>query len=85
VRTLEEQGIGRPSTYAPTIATIISRGYIKRQNRTLVPTELGEVVTDLLAEHFSDVVNIEFTASMEEQLDEVEEGQQDWHQVIAGF
>jgi len=85
VRALEEQGIGRPSTYAPTIATIISRGYIKRQGRTLLPTELGEVVSDILSEHFADVVNIEFTASLEEKLDEVEDGDADWHQVIADF
>ena len=85
VRMLEDKGIGRPSTYAPTISTIISRGYIKRQSRTLFPTDLGIIVTDLMSEHFKDIVNIEFTASMEEKLDNVEDGGTPWQGVVGEF
>ena len=85
VRELEEKGIGRPSTYAPTITTIIARGYISRENKRLVPTELGLIVTDLMKQYFSNIVDLTFTANMEEQLDEVEEGELDWHKVISDF
>ena len=85
VRALEDKGIGRPSTYAPTITTIMTRGYISRENKRLHPTELGLVVTDMMKKHFPDIVDIQFTASMEEKLDEVEEGQLDWHDVISDF
>ena len=85
VRVLEEKGIGRPSTYAPTITTIMARGYISRENKRLHPTELGLVVNDLMQKHFPDIVDIAFTAEMENDLDRVEEGQVDWHSIIADF
>lgn len=85
VKTLEEEGIGRPSTYAPTISTIISRGYIERIAKQLKPTELGFIVTDLLSEHFPDVTDVEFTAQLENQLDSIEEGENDWKKVLADF
>ena len=78
VRTLEENGIGRPSTYAPTISTIISRGYVSREKKRLYPTELGIMVTQMMEKYFSDIVDTEFTASMESRLDEVEDGTLDW-------
>lgn len=85
VRELEENGIGRPSTYAPTISTIIARGYIVRSKKQLVPTELGMVTTDLMKGNFQDIVDVEFTAGMEEELDEVEEGKLAWSQVLHKF
>ena len=85
VRTLEENGIGRPSTYAPTISTIISRGYVSREKKRLYPTELGMMVTQMMEDYFADVVDPEFTAHMEEQLDEVEEGKQDWKEILRSF
>ncbi|MDR3288137.1 MAG: type I DNA topoisomerase [Peptococcaceae bacterium] len=85
VRKLEEEGIGRPSTYAPTIGTIQSRGYVVKEGKLLLPTELGEIVISLLKEHFPDIVNVEFTAQMEEQLDSVEEGGSSWKAVIRDF
>src|SRR5256886_16334748 len=78
VRVLEERGIGRPSTYAPTIETITRRGYLKPINRRLHPTDLGKLVNDLLVEHFGDVMDYDFTAAMEEELDKVEEGRLEW-------
>ena len=85
VRTLEEKGIGRPSTYSPTISTIINRGYVTREQKRLIPTELGKIVNELMSEHFPEIVDIAFTAGMEEELDEVEEGKLDWHSVIREF
>lgn len=85
VRTLEEKGIGRPSTYAPTISTILARGYVTREKKQLYPTELGVMITDMMKEHFTDIVDIAFTAGMEEQLDEVEEGKRDWRDVLREF
>ena len=85
VRTLEENGIGRPSTYAPTITTIISRGYVSREKKRLFPTELGIMVTEMMEKYFSNIVNTEFTAIMEERLDKVEEGIEDWKQIIREF
>ena len=85
VRTLEEKGIGRPSTYAPTITTIISRGYVSREKKRLYPTELGYMVTDVMLEYFSPIVDVDFTAQMEEKLDEVEEGQVEWRNVLRDF
>ncbi len=85
IKAMEEEGIGRPSTYAPTITTILSRNYISRKGKALHPTELGTVITDLMIEYFKDIVDIEFTANMEEKLDEVEEGKIDWVKVIADF
>ena len=85
VRALEEKGIGRPSTYAPTISTILARGYVMREKRQLYPTELGVMITDMMKEYFSDIVDLAFTADMEEKLDAVEEGACDWHKLIADF
>ncbi len=85
VRALEENGIGRPSTYAPTIATIISRGYIVRSKKQLVPTDLGMITTDIMKNNFKDIVDIEFTADMEEELDEVEDGKRDWVGILREF
>ena len=85
VRTLEENGIGRPSTYAPTISTIISRGYVSREKKRLYPTELGIMVTDMMEKYFSEIVDTEFTANMETRLDEVEEGSADWKQILREF
>ena len=85
VRTLEENGIGRPSTYAPTISTIISRGYVAREKKRLYPTELGTMVNQLMEEYFPKIVDVDFTARMEEKLDQVEDGQQDWKQLLRDF
>jgi len=85
VKVLEEKGIGRPSTYAPIISTILARGYIVRDKKFLIPTELGEKVTDLLREYFSNIVNVEFTANMEKLLDDVEEGEKNWVDIIRDF
>ncbi len=85
VKALEEKGIGRPSTYSPTITTILERRYIEKQQKQLKPTDLGRVVNKLLVENFSDVINVEFTAKIEEQFDDVAEGKQQWKQVIRDF
>ena len=85
VKKMEEEGIGRPSTYAPTIETIQTRGYVVREEKKLVPTELGEIVVSLLKEHFPDIVDQEFTANMEKKLDDVEEGQASWKKIIRDF
>ncbi len=85
VKLLEEKGIGRPSTYAPTISTIIERGYVEREKKMLKPTELGFVVTKIMKDNFSEIVDIKFTADMEEKLDEVEEGKIEWKNVIGEF
>jgi len=85
IRALEEKGIGRPSTYAPTISTILSRGYIEKEKRTLFPTELGKAVNDIMIKHFPDIVDIAFTADMEKLLDGVEEGGKEWRALIHEF
>jgi len=85
VKSLEEMGIGRPSTYAPTIETIQARGYVIKEDKNLVPTELGQIVSDLLKDFFPEIVDVEFTASMEEKLDLVEEGKTEWVEVIDNF
>ena len=85
IKTLEELGIGRPSTYAPIIDTILSRCYVVREEKQLYPTELGTLVVDLMKDYFPDVINVEFTASMENKLDAVEEGNQSWVTVIDEF
>lgn len=85
IRELEEKGIGRPSTYSPTITTIVERGYVVRTKKVLTPTELGFVVTRLMKENFSNIVDIGFTASMEEQLDDIEEGTAEWRSVLGKF
>ncbi len=85
VKALEEKGIGRPSTYAPTITTILGRGYIEREKKQLKPTELGQIITDLMKKHFNDIVDVTFTANMEQQLDEIEEGREEWVEVLRKF
>ncbi len=85
VKALEEKGIGRPSTYSPTITTILERRYIEKEQKQLVPTELGKVVNKLLTENFTDIINVEFTAKIEEEFDEVAEGKENWKQVIREF
>ncbi len=85
IKTLEEKGIGRPSTYAPTITTITARGYVNREKKQFVPTELGKVVTEIMAGHFSDIVDVEFTANMEKRLDDIEGGNVDWTNLIREF
>ncbi len=85
IRAMEEKGVGRPSTYAPTISTIIDREYVIKENRNLQPTPLGEVVNSLMAERFTDIIDVEFTARMEETLDKVESGDEDWKKVLADF
>ncbi|WP_202077057.1 type I DNA topoisomerase [Caldalkalibacillus salinus] len=85
VRTLEELGIGRPSTYAPTLETIQKRGYISLEDRRFVPTELGEIVIELMSEFFPEILDVSFTAGMEDHLDKVEEGRENWVQILDGF
>lgn len=85
VKALEEKGIGRPSTYAPTISTIINRGYVERNKKQLVPTDLGKMVNKIMVENFPDIVNINFTAEMESKLDRVEEGKIQWKEILREF
>jgi DNA topoisomerase-1 len=85
VKMLEEKGIGRPSTYAPIIETIIKRAYVVRESKQFYPTELGDIVIAMLKNHFQDIIDVEFTAGMEEKLDSIEEGGQDWVQVLKNF
>jgi DNA topoisomerase-1 len=85
VKTLEELGIGRPSTYAPIITTILSRGYVEREKKLLLPTELGKIVNDIMKNHFEDIVDVQFTSQMERKLDDVEEGSKSWDALIREF
>ncbi len=85
VKTLEDLGVGRPSTYAPTISTIVSRGYVTKEQKTLYPTELGEIVNDLLESNFDEVIDVNFTAGMENLLDKVGEGNYEWKQILRDF
>ena len=85
IKVLEEKGIGRPSTYAPTIGTVIARGYISREKKRLYPTEMGRMVNAIMLEYFSPVVNLEFTADMEGKLDEVADGKLDWKNILRDF
>lgn len=85
VKTLEEKGIGRPSTYSPTISTIIDRGYLMREKKLLVPTELGTTVNDWMRDNFPDIVDVSFTAGMEQKLDGVEEGEVEWTNMLSKF
>ena len=85
VKALEEKDIGRPSTYSPTITTIIARRYIEKEAKQLVPTELGKVVNKLLTENFPDIINVEFTADIENEFDEIAEGKENWKQMISEF
>ncbi len=84
-KAMKENGIGRPSTYATTISTVVGRDYVTKEKKMLKPTELGCVVTDLLAKNFEDIVDVDFTANMEKQLDEIEEGNENWVNVISEF
>ena len=85
IKALEEKGIGRPSTYAPTISTILDREYVVKEGKNLRPTPLGEVVTGLMKDKFTDIVDTAFTATMEERLDEVETGKVDWKSLLGDF
>ncbi len=85
VKTLEEKGIGRPSTYSPTITTILERRYIEKEQKQLIPTELGKIVNKLLVENFSDIINVEFTANIESQFDNIAEGKENWREMIRTF
>ena len=85
VKALEEKGIGRPSTYAPTITTILARHYIEKNQKQLVPTDLGRVVNKLLIENFPDIINVEFTAKIEEDFDKIADGEENWKDVIRRF
>ena len=85
VKSLEEKGIGRPSTYSPTITTIIERRYVEKQKKQLVPTELGKIVNKLLIENFTDILDEKFTAKIEEEFDEVAEGKENWKDIIKEF
>ena len=85
VKAMEEEGIGRPSTYAPTIATITARGYVARDGKALYPTELGKIVTDLMKEHFTDIVDIAFTANMEDKIETVADGENNWKNILKDF
>jgi DNA topoisomerase-1 len=85
IKTLEELGIGRPSTYAPILSTLFQRGYVERVDKRLVPTPLGITVTDLLVQHFPDIMDVNFTARMEEDLDRIAAGEEDWVEVLRRF
>jgi DNA topoisomerase I len=85
VKTLEELGIGRPSTYAPTLDTIQRRGYVSLDNKRFIPTELGEIVLELIREFFPEIIDVEFTANMERSLDDIEDGKVKWERIIDEF
>lgn len=85
VKTLEEKGIGRPSTYAPTITTILARGYVVKDAKAIMPTELGKIVNEIMKKYFEEIVDVEFTAQLEKKLDDVEEGYKKWVEVMQGF
>lgn len=85
VKTMEELGIGRPSTYSPTISTILSRGYVEKEGKNLKPTELGTIVTEILENYFGAILDVHFTADLEQRLDEVEDGDKDWKKLIKNF
>ncbi|MDK2984925.1 MAG: topoisomerase [Clostridia bacterium] len=85
VKTLEELGIGRPSTYAPIISTILDRGYVIREDKQLKPTELGYLVTEMLSEYFNEIIDVEFTANLEDKLDKIEAGKANWVEVVKEF
>ena len=85
VKALEEKGIGRPSTYSPTITTILERRYIEKEQKQLVPTELGKIVNKLLTENFQNIINVEFTANIENQFDKIADGKEKWKEMIKDF
>ena len=83
VKLLEEKGIGRPSTYVPTISTLLSREYIVREKKNLIPTELGFIVNNIVSDYFKQIVDVDFTADMERKLDDIEEGSESWTEVVS--
>src|SRR5690606_37820459 len=85
VKTLEELGIGRPSTYAPTISTILQRDYVEKKSNSLIPTELGFIVTEIMSENFKEIVDYTFTADMENNLDKIEDGEIEWQNIVKDF
>jgi DNA topoisomerase-1 len=85
IKALEDDGIGRPSTYAPVISTILQRGYVEKDKKSLVPTYLGKVVNEVMEEYFADIVDVDFTADMEDKLDEIEENGIEWRKVVEDF
>ncbi len=85
IKAMEERGVGRPSTYAPSVSTIIDRDYVIKENRNLRPTPLGETITNMMKEHFTDIIDVEFTANMERTLDGIEEGKSAWRDVLSDF
>ena len=85
IKMLEELGIGRPSTYAPILATIIARNYVAKEKKAIFPTELGEIVNDIMKEYFPEIVNISFTAEMESNLDKIEDGSDEWKKAVREF
>ena len=85
VKLLEEKGIGRPSTYVPTISTILGRNYVVREKKNLIPTELGDIVNNIMSEYFKQIVDVDFTADMEKKLDDVEEGNENWTKIVGEF
>ncbi|MDP4144380.1 MAG: type I DNA topoisomerase [Bacillota bacterium] len=85
VKTLEEKGIGRPSTYAPIISTLLERKYVEREKKTLIPTELGKIVNNIVSDYFNQIVDVEFTAEMEDKLDSIEDGKAQWKAIVDEF
>jgi DNA topoisomerase-1 len=85
VKLLEEKEIGRPSTYVPTISTLLGRNYVVREKKNLIPTELGEIVNNIVSEYFKQIVDVDFTADMEKKLDDVEDGNENWTQIVEEF
>ena len=85
MKAMEEKGVGRPSTYASIVSTIQDREYVVKEDKRLMPTALGEVVTGLMMERFQDIIDVEFTANMEQKLDDVEAGKRNWRAVLAEF
>lgn len=85
VKTLEENGIGRPSTYSPIISTLLERKYVDREKKTLYPTELGIIVNTIVSQYFKEIVDVEFTAEIEDKLDNVEEGKEQWNSIVDNF
>ena len=85
VKLMEEKGIGRPSTYVPTISTLVSRNYVTREKRVLIPTDLGFIVNNIMSDYFKQIVDVDFTAEMEKNLDNIEDGKEQWKKVVAEF
>lgn len=85
VKEMEEKGIGRPSTYSPTISTLLTRGYVGKEKKSFYPTELGKLINEIMSDYFSQVINVDFTALIEQDFDEIEEGERQWKELIAEF